>query len=212
MLPMFLRRRIHDLQERRRIVRVARTRIAELVGDVPVIEIGCGFGPNSKYSRGPYLGIDIDRDAVREAKRRHPTKDFLHGDMAAVTDAASRYNTLLFCAVLHEMRDPASVLSTCGRAGIHRIIVCDYDPTLRGWLRLWMDLFEPDARQWWDSQPRSLLPESEWSLRSGRITRSLLWWEFESKHQRSANHGLNHTGEVAAGSPSGQAGRWAERP
>lgn len=203
MLPMLLRRRIHGLQEKRRIVREARSRIGELVGDVPVIEIGCGFGPNSWYCTGPYLGIDIDRDAVREAKRRHPTKDFLYGDITAVNDLASRYNTLLFCAVLHEIRDYAAVLGICSNADIHRIVVCDYDPTLRGWLRLWMDLFEPDAGRWWDLQPRSLLPESEWSLRSGQITRSLLWWEFERKQQRTANRSLNHTVEPAAVSPSG---------
>ena len=100
---------------------------------------------------------------------------------------ALRYSTFLFCAVLHEMPDHAAVLKTCGSAGIQRIVVCDYDPELRGWLRVWMDLFEPDAR-WWDLQPRSLLPESEWSLQSGRISRALLWWEFRRIQKRDANN------------------------
>ena len=198
MLPMFLRRRIHDLQEKRRIVREARSRICELVGDVPVVEIGCGFGANSRYCKGSYIGIDVDSDAIREAKRRYPTKNFLCGDIRAGKDMASRYSTVLFCAVLHEMPDHAAVLKTCGSAGIQRIVVCDYDPELRGWLRLWMDLFEPDARKWWDIQPRSLLTESEWSLRSGRISGALLWWEFRRIQKRDVNKSVDHYGSPAA--------------
>jgi len=178
MLPMFLRRCVHDVQEKRRIVREARSGIAELVGDVSVIEIGCGFGPNSGYCKGPYLGIDVDPDGIREAKRRHPAKDFLCGDITAVQGMAPRYSTVLFCAVLHEMPDYDAALKTCWNAGFHRIVVCDYDPALRGWLRLWMDLFEPAARRWWNLQPRLLLPESEWSLRTGQISCSVLCWEF----------------------------------
>lgn len=177
-MPLVLRRWIHDLQEKRRIVREARSSIAALVGDVPVIEVGCGFGPNAKYCKGPYLGIDIDQDAIREARRRYPTRDFLCGDITTVKDVARNYHTVLFCAVLHEMPDYAAVLETCWNAGISRIIVCDYDPALRGWLRLWMDLFEPDIRRWWGLQPRLLLPESEWSLSTERVSRSLLSWEF----------------------------------
>ena len=187
MLPMSLRRRIHDLNEKRRVVREARSRIFELVGDGPVVEIGCGFGANSEYCEGSYIGIDVDPDAIREAKRRHPTKHFVCGDMTAGKEMASRDSTVLFCAVLHEMPDPAAVLNTCDSASIQRIVVCDYDPELRGWLRLWMDLFEPDAKEWWDIQPRSLLPESEWSLRSGRISRSVLWWEFKRTRKRDVN-------------------------
>jgi hypothetical protein len=182
-LPVLLRRRIHDLQEKRRIVREARTKIGELIGNDPVIEIGCGFGPNSDYCKGAYLGIDISHDAVREAKRRHPTKDFLCGDITTAKDVVSGYNTVLFCAVLHEMSDYEGAMSAFIHASIHRILVCDYDPELGGWLRLWMNLFEPDARRWWGCQPSLLLPESEWSLRSGQITRSLLWWEFRRRQQ-----------------------------
>jgi hypothetical protein len=186
MLPMFIRRMIHDLQERRRIVREARTRIGELVGNDPVIEIGCGFGPNSDFCGGAYLGIDVSHDAVREAKRRHPTKHFLCGDIMTAVDEAAGYNTVLLCAVLHEMADFADVLGEFTHTGIHRILVCDYDPELSGWLRLWMNLFEPDARRWWGCDPGLLLPQSEWSFRSGQITHSLLWWEFTRKN-RPAN-------------------------
>jgi hypothetical protein len=183
MLPLFLSRSIHSIQEKRRIVRTARAKIGELIGDAPVIEIGCGFGPNSDHCKGPYLGIDIRADAIREAKRRHPTKDFLCGDVMTVKDMASRYSTALFCAVMHEIPDHADALNTLIGTGIHRILVCDYDPELRGWLRLWMNLFEPEARKWWGCQPTDLLPDTEWSLQSGQITRSLLWWEFRRKQQ-----------------------------
>ncbi|MBN2054206.1 hypothetical protein JW905_04750 [bacterium] len=88
------------------------------------------------------------------------------------------YETMLFCAVLHELPDYRGALDLAGGAGVRRIIVCDYDPELNGWLRVWMNNFEPDAVGWWGCQLRLLLPESQWSLRRGRITRSLVWWEF----------------------------------
>ncbi len=183
MSSMFMRRLFHDFQERRRIVRKARTRVADLIGDESVVEIGCGFGPNSEYCKGAYLGVDISLDAIREAEKRYPTKDFLHGDVATAKDAATGRNTVLFCVALHEMSNYADVLNAFTETGIHRIIVCDYDPELRGWLRFGMNLLEPDAAKWWDSKPSQFLPESEWSLQSGQITRSLLWWEFTRKGQ-----------------------------
>lgn len=94
---------------------------------------------------------------------------------------ASRYTTALFCAVLHEMPDHAGALKAVQRAGIRRIILCDYDPDLGGWLRLWINLFEPDARRWWGCDPGALLPESDWCLRRGQITPSLLSWTFERR-------------------------------
>lgn len=178
MLPLWLRRRIHDLQEKRAIVRRARSRIGELIGDDRVIEIGCGFGPNAAACRGNYLGIDMNPEAVREAQRRYPAKKFLCGDVTSITSAASGYDTVLFCAVLHEIPDPKSALETVIHAGIRRILICDYDPELRGWLRLWMNIFEPDARNWWGCRPELLVPEPAWSVRKGHLTRALLWWDF----------------------------------
>lgn len=178
MLPMFLRRKLYDLQEKRRIVCEARSRIGKLVGNDPVIEIGCGFGPNAKYCKGPYLGIDISPDAIREAKRRYPIKDFLCGDVETIKSHLSGYSIVLFSAVLHEISDYEGTLSIVAGAGFNRILICDYDPELHGWLRIWMNIFEPHAKRWWGCQPDMLLPESEWSVQKGQITNSLLWWEF----------------------------------
>ncbi len=180
---MFLRRWIHDLNEKRRIVCDARFKISALIGSDSVIEIGCGFGPNTNYIQGAYLGIDSNPDAIQEAKRRYPTKDFLCKDVMAVKEEASGYNTALFCAVLHEIPDYKGALNAVIRAGVRRILICDYDPELGGWLRFWMDRFEPEAKRWWGCQPDLFLPESEWSLRMGQITRSLLWWEFRKRLQ-----------------------------
>ena len=57
MLPLLLQRRLHDLQEKLKRIRAARVKIGELIGNDRVIEIGCGFGLNSDYCKGPYLGI-----------------------------------------------------------------------------------------------------------------------------------------------------------
>jgi SAM-dependent methyltransferase len=178
MLPLWLRRKIHDSQEGRGIIRAARARIGELIGNDRVIEIGCGFGPNADYCKGAYLGIDISPDAIREAQRRHPARAFICGGVDTVTDKASGYDVVLLCAVLHEIPDYVGALNAVAESGIRRIVICDYDPELRGWLRLWMGVFEPAARRWWGCRPSLLLPGPEWSIRNGSITRSLPWWEF----------------------------------
>jgi len=81
------------------------------------------------------------------------------------------------------MQDYKDVLRRFAYACIRRILVCDYDPELGGWLRLWMNLFEPDTKRWWGCQPSLMLAESEWSVRTGHITRALLWWEFTVRQQ-----------------------------
>jgi SAM-dependent methyltransferase len=181
MLPMFLQRWLHDSQERRTLVREARARIGVLVGDAPVVEVGCGFGPNAAYCKGPYLGVDISDRAVQEAKRRHPAKAFLCGDVTTARAVAPLHATVLLCAVMHEIPDYADALRTVVRPDTRRVVICDYDPALRGWLRLWMSVFEPKAGKWWGCRPRLLLPDSEWSVRSGHVTRALLWWAFERR-------------------------------
>lgn len=181
MLPMVLQRWIHDSQERRTLVRQARARIGTLVGAAPVVEVGCGFGPNAAHCKGPYVGVDISNRAVHEAKRRHPAKTFLCGDATTAREVAPPNATVLFCAVMHEIPDHADALKAVVRTDTRRVVICDYDPALRGWLRLWMSVFEPQAGKWWGCRPDLLLPDSEWSVRTGHVTRAILWWVFERR-------------------------------
>lgn len=183
MLPLFLQRMLNDCQEKQKRIREARTKIGELCGNGRVIEIGCGFGANSEYCMGPYLGIDMEPVVIQGAKKRHPSKEFLCKDVHDAMHLFSDYDTALFCAVLHEIPDYRGILNNVRQSGIPRVLICDYDPELKGWLRLWMNVFESDAKGWWGNKPEQLLPEAEWSLRSGQITRSILWWEFDRKNR-----------------------------
>ncbi len=175
-ISMFLRRKFHDWQSGRSRVREARTRIAELVGSQGVLEIGCGFGPNADYCLGPYVGIDIDPEAIQEAQRRHPTKRFLCARFDSHIKELKGLETILLCAVLHEMPDRNDVLHRLMKSEIRRIVICDYNPNLRGWLRWWMAVLEPEAKHWWHCDPVAVFPASEWSIEGGQLTPSLLWW------------------------------------
>jgi trans-aconitate methyltransferase len=84
MFPKPLSWLIHGLQEKRRLVRQARKKIGNLLGIAPVVEIGCGFGPNSRYCRGSYIGVDINPGAIPEAKRLYPSVDFRCGDVGTI--------------------------------------------------------------------------------------------------------------------------------
>jgi hypothetical protein len=181
MIVPFLKRTYFAFQEKRGIVRRARSRIGELLGSDKVVEIGCGFGANSTYCKGDYLGIDANPAAVEEAKMLFPDKKFISGDVSSQLHEIEKYDTLLFCAVLHEIYDRITVLNILKNADLDRIFICDYSPQLGGWLRGWLDVFEPEIRSWWNCSPTDFFPDKDWTSESGQISKSLLYWDFRRK-------------------------------
>ena len=181
MASITLRQLFSDHQEKKKRVIEARTKIAELVGETDVIEIGCGFGQNAEYIRGNYPGIDIDHGAIRIAAQRHPEKIFLCAEIESIANLFPKYQTVLFSAVLHEVSQFPLLLNTVMNAGIPRIFICDYDPELKGWLKIWMNIFEKDAKNWWQSKPATYFLDSEWSVQKGNITKALVWWDFRKE-------------------------------
>jgi SAM-dependent methyltransferase len=182
MIQLNTRKLIHQLQEKRKIVREARSTIGELIGIDRVIEIGCGYGANAAHSKGKYLGVDINRAAIREANETHKFNEFLCGDVNAITDRMKNYDTVLFSAVLHEMPDRIDVVKIVMEAGINRVFICDFDPELHGFLKLWLNTFEPVAKTWWHCDPSQMFSDRDWTVQKGRLTRSLLWWDARRKN------------------------------
>ena len=177
MWPVFLQRMVYSYQEKQEKIRKARAGIGGLLGTDHVVEVGCGFGANSSYCKGPYLGTDIRPDAIREAKRYHPDKHFLCCDVQKHTRLYSACHTVLFSAVLHELPDYKDMINSVMQDHISRILICDYDPELGGWLKIWMDIFEPHSKNWWGCKPAQLFPETGWTVTSGQITPSFLYWD-----------------------------------
>jgi hypothetical protein len=104
--------------------------------------------------------------------------------------SSSGFKAVLFCAVLHEMSDYRGALDSVNQTDIDHILICDYDPNLQGWLRVWMDFFESEARKWWGCKPELFLPGSTWHFQGGRISRSLLFWQF--KRRPASGEGNKH--------------------
>ena len=177
MLPCSVRAAASSFRERSVKVREARQGIARALGDDPVVEIGCGFGANARYCRGPYLGLDVDEAALRVARKRHPGRDFLHESVGDGPLESIPPWTVLLCAVLHEIQDREHMLTVLSERGHRRILVCDFDPDLGGWLRLWMRVFEPGAATYWGNDPVASLRRSGWIVSESRLTPALMIWD-----------------------------------
>lgn len=65
----------------------ARARLAELVGDRNVLDVGCGKGAEVSrlYTPEQYLGVDCSVELVRIARREHPGYRFVVRDALDVT-------------------------------------------------------------------------------------------------------------------------------
>ena len=181
MAPLFLKKLFYTYQEKQGHVQKARAKIADLVGADDVLEIGCGFGANSEYCQGSYLGVDIRADVIREARKNHPAKKFMYRDHQEIANLPVKNKTLLFCAVLHEIPDYCSIIQQFILNQTSRIFICDFNPALRGWLKLWMDVFEPDAKNWWNNGPLSCFQETDWTITSGEISKSLFYWDAQKR-------------------------------
>ncbi|MBX4190570.1 methyltransferase domain-containing protein [Candidatus Saccharibacteria bacterium] len=89
--------------------RVSAVRYSELVRDVPVngktiLDAGCGMGDLIPflYAKSPdfkYLGMDINEQFIKVAKKRYEGHDFEVGD--AFNDDVGRFDVVVSCGVLN---------------------------------------------------------------------------------------------------------------
>jgi SAM-dependent methyltransferase len=79
-----------------------------------VLEVGCGAGgllPQLvAYGATPQLlvGLDRDRDRIREARERHPGMHFAVGDVAELPVASGRFDVVIQSTLFTSLLDPAT--------------------------------------------------------------------------------------------------------
>jgi trans-aconitate methyltransferase len=87
---------------------------ASLVTQLPegasLLDVGCGYGEllNFVNPRGSYLGIDLVEQFVLEARRRHPDRRFVIGDV--FNGEVARHDWVLLLGVLSSVPDPMGLL------------------------------------------------------------------------------------------------------
>lgn len=160
--------------------RALRRRVAEMVGGLCVLEVGCGFGANFPLCGSGYLGFDVDEDAVAVARRRHPMGDFRVWDLVEQGPPAGTFDAALLCLTLHEAGRPDRLLEEVLAPSWRRIIVLDYDPAMRGWLLVRESLLE-----WGKLGPYRRMPlvqlcdRAGWRLHdTGPVGGLFRWWDF----------------------------------
>ena len=160
--------------------RALRRRVAEMVEDSAVLEVGCGFGANQPLCGPGYVGIDVDPAAVSEARRRVPGGTFLTWDLADRGPPAGRFDAALLCLTVHEASRPDRLLEEALNPAWPRLLILDFDPNLRGWLLLRESLLErgklgPYRRL----KLVDLCQRAGWRLRdTGPVGGLFRWWDF----------------------------------
>lgn len=81
-----------------------------------VLDIGCGIGLLTRYvSADRYLGVDLDRGSVEQARREHPAYRFLTLDEFANHDPAEQFDSIVGLAVIEHVPDPKAWLAEMKR-------------------------------------------------------------------------------------------------
>lgn len=191
-LPAALRARTVQLFELHPEVRRMRRHLSRRVGRHDVLEVGCGFGVNAALCQGPYLGIDPDREAIEQARRRLPGRRF--GD---TTELEPGHHTLLLSLVLHETEQRRELLQQLARLEPRRLLIYDFDPRLRGLARLRVNLLEEQAiHSYWGFDAELLLRPLGYTLaEGGALGPRIRWWEFLPTNSRpGASPGVHGCG------------------
>jgi ubiquinone/menaquinone biosynthesis C-methylase UbiE len=90
--------------------KVRRCQIADLLDAEEgglVLDAGCGSGRDtfaiSTASRGEYVGVDISRQSLREALRRHPQAHLIRADLRYLPFKNESFNQIVCSEVLEHI-------------------------------------------------------------------------------------------------------------
>jgi len=167
--------RIFDSMPR---VRQLRRKAGELAGDDTVLEVGCGLGANAPYCRGRYIGLDPREPVIDIARRRHPDKEFIAGDLDGA-ELPDELDVVLLMLTVHEMHDRDATLRRIAELPLKRIVVIDYDATMNDWSRFWTQFNEPVPMEpYWQLDLIEFFAALGWRGTTGKINRLFNWWEF----------------------------------
>jgi SAM-dependent methyltransferase len=132
-----------------------------------VLDLGCGNGDllhQLQPSRG--VGVDFSRNAVAEARRRHPTLDFVHGDIedpAVIERLEGPFDVILLSDTIGSLDDVQATVAT-----LHRLCHAETRLVISYYNRLWAPVLR--VGQWLGLQ----MPQREPNWLSGRDIANIL--------------------------------------
>jgi len=134
--PTRLRLANARFQESFKDVKELRAAIRGEIADRPglVLEVGCGFGFNSKLRSGDYLGVDPDDRVIEKARKLHPDRRFevMNGCALELPDASAE--CVLMALAVHEVAatQRERMLSEACRVTRDDVVIADFNADLRG--------------------------------------------------------------------------------
>jgi ubiquinone/menaquinone biosynthesis C-methylase UbiE len=107
-----------------------------------ILEVGCGNGDFAAALLGPgavgapsgpsYVGIDVSREQVAQAKDHHPGADFLQASAYALPFAERGFDLVIACEVFEHLEDPPAALREVQRVcASHLLLSVPWEPCWR---------------------------------------------------------------------------------
>ena len=111
-------RKVPEANYRATKQRIARVRDA--IGRPTVLDLGCGTGELATlFASDGYVGVDVDANRVRFARRRLPLYRFQCADARTWRNDGAPFDLVLVCGVLHHLGDDgARTLLETARANV----------------------------------------------------------------------------------------------
>lgn len=99
------------------------------IGNESILDVGCGTGEMSIYTKGDYLGIDLDQNYIDFAKNKFTTGNhkFVRKDLNTFKSTDKKYEVGLLIDLTHHITDKelVSLLTKLNTLITKDIIICD---------------------------------------------------------------------------------------
>lgn len=77
-----------------------------------VLDLGCGVGKLTELIKADdYVGIDIDKESIDEAKKSYPNYTFFEFKEFEINDNAMKFDTIVSMAVIEHVKNPEEFLT-----------------------------------------------------------------------------------------------------
>ncbi|HSA75494.1 MAG TPA: methyltransferase domain-containing protein [Candidatus Nitrosocosmicus sp.] len=88
-----------------------RQRIAEIVGNGTVLDLGCASGIDAfRYSPKQYTGLDISEELIKLASERNPEHHFIYSEALEYLENCPKFDFIICKAVLEHQPDVETML------------------------------------------------------------------------------------------------------
>ena len=163
-----------------------------------LLDVGCGLGGTAHYLHGQgfghVVGIDLDEDLIRYAKKRYAKLSFVHGDVCDLTSLVNKPFQVLCCFSsffsFPLQQDALHAMAFVAEKGAE-LVIFDYSKNSHGWV---------DSPFYWSKtathfnpiyvpQLKEMFSKSGWHFKSSMdVTLQFEQWyetllqQFESRH------------------------------